>query len=180
MPALEAGAKAPPVKLPTVSSGTFDLAEALKRGPVALAFFKVSCPVCQLAFPYLERLHRANVDHTSPDSKLQLVGVSQDSKRDTESFMKEYGITFPIALEETSKYAVSNAYGLTNVPTVFVIAPQVIAPQVIAPDGMVEMSSVGWYKQDIEALNNRMAQTAGKPPRPVFKPGEDVPEFKAG
>lgn len=170
MPALEAGAKAPPVKLPTVSGATFELAQALQRGPVALAFFKVSCPVCQLAFPYLERLYRANAG-----GKVQLVGVAQDPKGDTEAFMKEYGITFPTALEETSRYAVSNAYGLTNVPTIFVIVPNVIAP-----DGTVESSSVGWYRQDIEALNQKMAQSAGKPPQPVFKPGEDVPEFKAG
>lgn len=165
MPALEAGTKAPPVKLPTVSGEPFDLSAALARGPVALAFFKVSCPICQLAFPYLERLYRANAG-----AKLQLVGVSQDPKRDTEAFMKEYGLTFPMALEETSKFAVSNAYGLTNVPTVFVIAR----------DGHIESASVGWYKQDVEALNQRMAQSAGKPPQPVFKPGEDVPEFKAG
>jgi len=165
MPALEAGAKAPAVKLPTVSGGTFELAEALKRGPVALAFFKVSCPVCQMTFPYLERLYRANAA-----SNLQIVGVSQDSKRDTESFMKEYGITFPMALEETNRFAVSNAYGMTSVPTVFVIAP----------NGVIETSSVGWSKQDIEALNQKMAQSANKPPQAVFKPGEDVPEFKAG
>jgi peroxiredoxin len=165
MPALEAGTKAPPVKLPTVSGGTFDLAEALKQGPVALAFFKSSCPVCQMTLPYLERLHRANAG-----SKLQLVAVSQDSKRDTESFMKQYGLTLPMALEETNSFAVSNAYGLTNVPSVFVVAPS----------GEIETSSVGWYKQDIEALNQKMAQAAGKPPQPVFKPGENVPEFKAG
>jgi len=168
MPALEPGAKAPPVKLPTVSGGTFDLAEALQRGPVALAFFKISCPVCQMTFPYLERLYRGN-----PGSKLQIVGVSQDSKRDTEAFMKEYGVTFPMALEETNKFAVSNAYGLTNVPTIFVIAPNGGA-------GSIETSSVGWFKQDIEELNKKMAQSANKPPQPVFKPGEDVPEFKAG
>ncbi|MDP9266741.1 MAG: TlpA family protein disulfide reductase [Acidobacteriota bacterium] len=179
MPALEPGTKAPPVKLPTVSGGTFDLGEALKRGPVALAFFKSSCPVCQLAFPYLERLYRSNLhaanpgDAANPGSALQLIGVSQDEKRDTESFMKELGITFPMVLEETSKYAVSNAYGLTNVPTIFVIAPD-------GGFGTIETSSVGWYKQDIEALNQKMAQAAGKPPQPVFKPGEDVPEFKAG
>lgn len=165
MPALEAGTKAPPVKLPTVSGETFDLSAALARGPVALVLFKVSCPICQLAFPYLERLYRSNAG-----SKLQLVGVSQDSRRDTEAFMKEFGLTFPMALEETNRFAVSNAYGLTNVPTVFVIEP----------DGSIESASVGWFKQDMEALNKKMAQSAGKPPLPVFKPGEDVPEFKAG
>ena len=163
MPALEAGVKAPEVKLPLVAGGTFDLAEALKRGPVALAFFKVSCPVCQMTFPYLERLHQAN-----KASKLQIVGVSQDSKADTQAFMKQFGVTFPVALEETSKYAVSNAYGLTNVPTMFLIQP----------DGTIQMSSVGWYKQDIESLNKKMAD--GHPPAAVFKPGEEVAEFKAG
>ena len=164
MPALEAATKAPAVKLPTVKGGTFELAEALKRGPVALAFFKVSCPVCQMTLPYLERLFKAN------GSGLLLVGVSQDSRPDTEAFMKEYGVTFPVALEDTTRYAVSNAYGLTNVPTIFLVAQ----------DGTIELSSVGWSKQDIEALNARMAKAAGKPVQPAFKPGEDVPEFKAG
>ena len=166
MPTLEAGTKAPAVKLPTMTGDTFDLAEALKRGPVALAFFKVSCPVCQFTFPYLERLHRANAG-----GKLQMVGVSQDSKGDTASFMKEYGITFPVALDDTSRYPVSNAYGLTNVPTIFLISQD---------GGTIELASVGWYKKDVEDLNAKMAALVGKPPQPVFRPGEDVPEFKAG
>src|SRR3954452_13279259 len=165
MAALEAGAKAPPIKLSTVTGETFELAEALKRGPVVLAFYKGSCPVCQMTLPYLERLHRANAG-----SDVQIVAVSQDKKSDTEAFMKQFGITLPTVLEETEKYGVSNAYGLTNVPTVFTIAP----------DGEIETSSVGWYKEDIEALNQKLAQGAGKPPAPVFKPGENVPEFKAG
>jgi peroxiredoxin len=132
---------------------------------VALAFFKISCPVCQMTFPYLERLHRA-----SAGGKLRLVGVSQDPQRDTEAFLREYGITFPIALDDPERYPVSNAYGLTNVPTVFVISPA----------GEIERASVGWYKQDIEELNAKMAQLAGKPPQPVFRPGEQVQDFKAG
>ncbi len=163
MPALEAGVKAPEVKLPLVAGGTFDLAEALKRGPVVLAFFKVSCPVCQMTFPYLERLHQGN-----KGSKLQIVGVSQDSKADTQAFMKQFGVTFPVALEDTSKWAVSNAYGLTNVPTMFLIAP----------DGKIQISSVGWYKQDVEDVNQQMAD--GHAAAVVFQPGEQVPDFKAG
>lgn len=165
MPTLEAGTVAPPVKLPTMSGETFDLAAALQRGPVALAFFKVSCPVCQFTFPYLERLYRSNAG-----GKLQLVGVSQDSKADTAAFLKEHGITFPVALDDASRYPVSNAYGLTNVPTVFLISPP----------GQIEMASIGWYRKDVEELNKKMAALAGKPPPPVFRPGEDVPDFKAG
>lgn len=165
MPTLEAGTAAPAVRLPTMSGETFDLAQALGRGAVALAFFKVSCPICQMTFPYLERLHRANAG-----GKAQMVGVSQDTKPDTAIFLKEYGITFPVALDDTSRYPVSNAYGLTNVPTVFLISPA----------GGIEMASVGWYRKDIEDLNAKMAALTGKPPQPVFRPGEDVPDFKAG
>ena len=53
------------------------------------AFFKVSCPVCQYAFPYLERIHKAH-----GDKKITIVGISQDNQRDTAAFLKEYGVTF--------------------------------------------------------------------------------------
>ena len=53
---------------------------ALKKGPVVAAFFKVSCPVCQLAFPYVERIFKA---YKGP-GKFTLVGVSQDDAADTQ------------------------------------------------------------------------------------------------
>ena len=50
------------------------------------------------------------------------VGVSQNGKKDTLAFLKEYGVTFPVLLDDPDSFAVSNAYGLTNVPTIFWIA----------------------------------------------------------
>ncbi len=47
--------------------------------------------------------------------------ISQDDRRNTEAFLNEYGVTFPTLLDDPNGYAVSNAYGLTNVPTVFLI-----------------------------------------------------------
>ena len=38
------------------------------------------------------------------------------------AFNKEFGVTFPVLLDDTETYPVSNAYGLTNVPTIFWIA----------------------------------------------------------
>jgi len=51
---------------------------------------------------------------------------------------------------------------------------------VIQPDGQITLSSIGWYRRDIEEVNHLMAEAAGKPPTPVFKPREDVPDFKPG
>jgi peroxiredoxin len=120
MAALPAGTKAPDFSSPAVFSGKdggkFSLQSALKQGPVLAAFFKVSCPVCQYTFPYLERMHKAH-----GDNRITIVGISQDNQRDTAAFLKEYGVTFPTLLDDPNGYAVSNAYGLTNVPSLFLI-----------------------------------------------------------
>ncbi len=165
MGALSNGVMAPDFQLSTTDGRAVSLKEALRRGPVLAAFFKISCPVCQMTLPYLERIYKAN-----PSDKFTLVGVSQNDKKDTLAFAKEYEITLPLALDPSDRYAASNAYGLTNVPTIFFIGT----------DGSIELSSVGWSKADIEELNRRLAKLAGVKPKPVFKPGEDVPEFKAG
>jgi len=165
MTALATGAKAPKFDLKTLDGKQFLLRDALAHGPVVLAFFKVSCPTCQYAFPLLERLHKAYAN-----KGVTLVGVSQNEAKDTAAFAKEFGVTFPLLLDDTKKYPVSNAYGLTNVPTIFWIAQ----------DEEIEVSSVGWVKADFEHVNRMMAETGKITPAAVFRPGEDVRDFRAG
>lgn len=165
MTALGSGTKAPTFDLKARDGKPFSLGDALARGPVLLAFFKVSCPVCQFAFPYLERLHKAY-----RQKGYTLVGVSQNEAKDTAAFNKEFGVTFPVLLDDTRSYPVSNAYGLTNVPSLFWIAT----------DGEIEISSVGWLKADFEEINLKMAEAGQSKPSPIFKPGEQVADFRAG
>ena len=165
MAALPEGTKAPDFSLPALDGGKFSLQDALQRGQVLVVFFKVSCPVCQYTFPYLERLHKAH-----GDKKITIVGISQDNQRDTAAFLKEYGVTFPTLLDDPNGYAVSNAYGLTNVPTLFLIGQ----------DGQIEITSVGWIKQELEGINRKLAATQQTPLPPIFQPGEDVRDFRAG
>jgi peroxiredoxin len=165
MTALANGTKAPDVPLKTLDGKTFSLAAELARGPVVLAFFKVSCPTCQYALPFLERLHK-----TYGGQGVALVGVSQNDARETAAFAKQFGVTFPILLDDTDSYPASNAYGLTNVPTVFWIAQ----------DGEIEVSSVGWVKADFEQMNRKMAEHGKISPAAVFLAGEDVRDFRAG
>src|SRR5882672_2029720 len=128
MAALTAGTNAPDISLAAVDGTTFSLQNALQKGPVLAAFFKVSCPVCQ------------------------------------------YGFTFPTLLDDPNGYAVSNAYGLTNVPTWFLIGQH----------GEIEISSVGWVKKEVEDLNRKLAEAQKAPLPPLFKPGEEVRDFRAG
>lgn len=165
MAALAAGKKAPEFDLEMLDGKRFSLGDELDHGPVVLAFFKVSCPTCQYAFPFLERLYKAYAN-----KGVTLVGISQNDAKDTATFAREFGVTFPILLDDTHKYPVSNAYGLTNVPTVFLIAQ----------DGEIEVSSVGWVKADFEQINRKMAESGKATPAMVFKPGEEVRDFRAG
>jgi peroxiredoxin len=165
MAALPAGSKAPDISLPALDGGRFSLQDALNKGPVLVAFFKVSCPVCQYTFPYLERIYKSH-----GDKKVTIVGVSQNDQRETAAFLKEYGVSFRTLLDDPNGYVVSNAYGLTNVPTLFLIGQ----------DGQIEISSVGWVKQDVEDINRKLAAVQQAPLVGIFKPGEEVRDFRAG
>lgn len=165
MTALAAGTKAPDFTLKTLDGKQFSLSDALARGPVLLVFFKVSCPTCQYAFPFLERLYKADSQR-----RVTLVGISQNEAKETLAFNQEFGVTFPVLLDELGKYPVSNAYGLTNVPTLFWIAQ----------DAEIELTSVGWLKADVEECARKIAAANSTAPAMIFQPGEDVRDFRAG
>jgi peroxiredoxin len=163
MRTLEAGVRAPDFTLPTMSGESFSLAAALRNGPVLLAFFKISCPVCQFAMPYAERLFQA-----AKGKKVTIIGVSQDAEQSTAAFMREYGLTLPIALDDTNSYPASNAYGLTSVPSFFLINTT----------GDIEIASVGWSREEVERMY--LDLMAEPNPVPFFRPTERIPELKFG
>ena len=164
MPALSAGNKAPDFQLKTMEGKPFSLSDALARGPVLLAFFKISCPTCQYAFPFYERLFRAH-----KKGNVTIVGISQDNPQDTAAFAKEFGITLPLLVDEIP-YPVSSAFGLTNVPTLFWINSE----------SEIEFTSVGWSKADFEQIHRRLAEASTLALASPFLPGEDVRDFRAG
>jgi peroxiredoxin len=164
MAKVRSGNKAPDFELKDLEGNSASLAEALRRGPVVAAFFKVSCPVCQFTFPFLERLFQAyGSDRTT------FWAISQDDAADTREFCAEYGVTFPALMDEDD-YPASNEYGLTNVPTYYLIAP----------DGTIKVDSVGFGKKALETISEELARFLGRPVAPVFQPDEIVPDSKPG
>jgi peroxiredoxin len=153
---LERGSRAPDFRLPRLDGGTVALQEILANGPALIAFFKTTCPVCQLAFPFLERIHQAGT--------LPVCAISQDDARDTREFNRQCGLTFPTLLDTArSGFPVSNAFGISSVPTTFLIER----------DGGISRAIEGWSKREIEWLGG----LAGVE---VFRQGDNVPEWKAG
>jgi peroxiredoxin len=164
MSALTPGASAPDFTLPLVGGGEVSLKQMLAKGPVVLAFFKISCPVCQYSLPYFDRLSQA-----LKDKGVSVIAISQDDEKNTIRFMQTYGVGLPTARDNELGYAVSAAYGLTNVPTFFEIAG----------NGKIVASIVGWSKAEIEEIHAKYFDhgTAGLP---LFKPDEQVADFRAG
>ena len=153
---LQKGKRATEFTLPRLDGGAISLSEITAKGPALLAFFKVNCPVCQMTFPFLERIQ-------SPE-RLPVYGVSQNCAEDTRDFNRHFRLTLPMLLDtEASGFPVSNAFGISSVPTLFLIEP----------DGTVSQVSEGWHKGDIARFGAR----AGVDP---FRPTDSVPEAKAG
>jgi peroxiredoxin len=153
---LDAGSPVPDLRLKLLSGGEAGLREIAVRKPVLLAFFKISCPVCQLTFPFLERLHAAGT--------LAIYGISQNDARDTRDFNEDFGVTFPTLLDdEDDGFPASNAFGISSVPTLFLVEP----------GGTISHVIEGWRKKEMEFL-------ATKAGAPVFRQGDNVPEWKAG
>ena len=144
MAALKTGTSAPDFTLPTMDGKHFSLREALARRPVLAAFFKISCPTCQYAFPFLQRIYedtRKNADH-----RRHLAKRKEGNCDIHEAIWADLSRCFWTIPAPTC----SNAYGLTNVPTIFWIAR----------DGEIEVSSVGWVRKDVEEINQRAAGLA--------------------
>jgi peroxiredoxin len=149
---------APDFDLQDPHSAPVSLKKSLGKKPVIVALFKVGCPTCQYAFPFLERLHQKGV---------KVVGISQDSAKDTRDFANQFGVTFPVAIDAPG-YTISKAYGITTVPSMFVVDE----------DGSIRYVTEGWVRKDFDELA-RIASGEAAPPV-IFKSGESVLDFKAG
>jgi peroxiredoxin len=158
---IDIGNKAPAFTWPATDGQVYSLETALATGPMLVAFFKVSCPTCQFTFPFLERAakHFARV-----------WGVSQDDRRSTLEFAKHFGIDFPLLLEDTDDYPTSSAFGLTHVPSIFLVGQS----------GEILASCVGFGREDLLDMMSKLESLTGKISFSLFHAGEDVPKFKSG
>lgn len=152
----------PGVKTPDFTLSHFTLSKELKKSPILLTFYKKTCPVCQLTYPFFERLHK---QYTS--SNFKIIGIGQDPE--TQEFSKQYGITFPM-ISDTPTYTVSNQYHLTTVPTAFLITQ----------DGKIDFVTVGFSKKELIELSQKISALTQKLYSDIFTKSDNVPEFRPG
>jgi thiol-disulfide isomerase/thioredoxin len=132
------GAPAALFALPSVPApGLTRLADFAGR-PVLLNFWATWCGPCRTEMPEFERFQQ------QAGSSATVVGVDlQEDAATVETFLRQYGITYRIALDEDGRVAAR--YGVTGLPTsVFVDRSGVARDRVVGPltfDGLVQRTN---------------------------------------
>lgn len=160
------GSTAPGFDLPALGADgeRLGLDELTRSGPVLLAFFKTSCPVCTLSFPLWGQLderygHAVNV-----------VGVSQDPLAKARPWLDGLGFDAPV-VDDSDGYGVSRAYDVETVPTLVLVDKA----------GEVLAASQGWDRERANAWDADLAELAGvASPGPLTTVGDGRPPFRPG
>lgn len=161
MAALEPGAFAPEIKLKGIDGRTYSLKEALLTGPVLLAFYREDNQTCQMTMPFLERLWLAY------KPGFHLWAVSQDDKSGTKKYAASKALTYTFLIDDR-KFTASNAYGLTTVPSIFLVDLNQV----------IQRTLVGFSKRDLNELAAEVAELAGGIPMAIVRPEDNAPEFQ--
>ena len=150
MPPPVVGSPAPP--LPWVDFST---------GPTALFFYKVTCPVCQMAAPKVETFETAYPG--------RIAGIGQDPRTKLDDFGRTYRLTFATT-PDTPPYPVSQAYGIRVVPTIVLVGT----------DGSVEAVAESWDRDAVNDVSRRMSDLLHAPYAPISREGDGLPMFRPG
>lgn len=140
--------------MPPIPGAAFD------GGAVAVVFYKVTCPTCQMAAPIAERLAVAHPG--------RVIGVVQDPPDRAEAFAREYRTTFPY-VTDTEPYGASNAYGVRTVPTLFVIENDAVTDVVES-----------WDRDGWNQVAAYLGAATGTPTDPVSTESDGLPPFRPG
>lgn len=110
-PAPVIGHPAPDFALPTLDGETIRLSD-FKGKPVLINFWATWCGPCRSEFPDFQKAWVDNAD------KLVIIGINNtitDQKDQVPGFVQEFGVTFPIVLDESGD--TSKAYNILGLPT---------------------------------------------------------------
>ncbi len=147
----------------TLRDGKGQIAE-LPPGQVLYGFFKTSCPTCELAWPYLDRIRRIG-----EGGRLSIRAVSQDEPAATRRFYEDLNVEIP-TLYDAEPWPASETLGLESVPTFLMVGA----------DRVLLDSVIGFQREKMEEFAGLAARLAARPPAALFSPDENVPAWKPG
>ena len=138
------GDKAPDFRLPTLTGETLALSD-LKGKKVILNLWATWCPPCREEMPDMQKIY----EEMGRD-EVEIIAVnltqSERNKADVKAFVEEYGLTFPVLLDEKSE--VAQAYFAITIPTSYIIDSE----------GIIQKKKIGpmtydWMKEALQNIN---------------------------
>ncbi len=162
MSVITVGQSALPFTLRGLDGTAYSLDENGEHLTVAV-FFKTTCPTCQMAWPYLEKLYQAY-----RGAGLRVWAVSPDARDVSAQFASKYGGTFPMLLD--ADWAVSRAYDPQFVPTLLLTDRNL----------RIVDSIVAFDKAGLNHLAQSVADRLGAAPVEIAPPDDGNPPFKPG
>jgi peroxiredoxin len=130
-------------------------------GPTVLFFYKVTCPVCQMAGPPVARF-----DLAYPG---RILGIGQDPPEKLAEFESAYGLGFP-SVPDLPPYEVSNAYGIRTVPTTFLVDA----------DGSILDTVESWDRDGLNRASKQLAALLSADFASISEPDDGLPPFRPG
>ncbi len=133
----------------------------LHGAPRVLYFYKVTCPVCQMAAPAAQNFEGAYPGH--------IVGIGQDPQAKLDDFRDRFGQAFRTHPDDPP-YPASSAYGIRVVPTAVLVDPE----------GAVSDVVESWDREGLNRMSKRLAGLTGRPYVSISEPADGLPPFRPG
>ncbi|VAX19138.1 hypothetical protein MNBD_NITROSPINAE03-1796 [hydrothermal vent metagenome] len=138
------GEPAPAFTLPLLGGGNISLADSNGK-LVFLNIWATWCLPCREEMPSMQRLYEL-----MGGDKFEMIAISIDKGiTEVEEFVKEFGLTFPIAFDP--KQTVADQYKITGVPETYLISP----------DGVVMHHIIGPGEWDNPGIVSALSRAAG-------------------
>ncbi|MED0677509.1 TlpA disulfide reductase family protein [Aneurinibacillus thermoaerophilus] len=127
---IEKGNMAPDFTLKSLDDQEFKLSQ-FKGKKVIINLWATWCPPCRAEMPDMQKFFEEN-----KEDGLIILGVnltqSEKSRDNVSTFLNEFGITFPVVLDEDNK--VADTYQVVSIPTSYIIDSQgIIQEKIIGP-----------------------------------------------
>jgi peroxiredoxin len=146
-----------------IDGKTYDSRAARSRGLLLFAIYKKGCGTCQYTMPFLQRFHQEYAGEG-----FRLWGVSEDSAEETREFAEQFGLTFPLLLDYG--LAVTVAYGLTNVPGIYLVDET----------DTILRHAPAFVKDELNAMAQMVAERCSVPYIPIVREEDNAPASKPG
>ena len=125
-------------------------------------FFKINCPVCQMAAPKFEDLEAAYPG--------RVLAIGQDSDADLASFADTFGMASVPLQPDLPPYTLSDAYGVRVVPTMFLMDDS----------GAVVDVAESWDRDGYNRISRQLAEATDAEFVPLSEEGDGLPALRPG